>query len=496
MASENIEKLAEKWKVLVGACKAYYIDSQPTGISDSQYDNLEKQAASEGFFVRDYIFSKYLDGARTKNSYIEKFKKTKITGNMLDSILAKEVELKENVYCDLKYDGSSIAIYLDPERGIPKRIVTVGNLNLNDYGVDQTKKLIHFLPKRFPLGIVAIQAEALVDTDRIDNPEKARQKANGLINSKKMESEVDQYLTLRAYRYYTDDSDYGDLIKNTDYRKVLGMFQTVYSRVDGHILFAPAQVWTTKELELMPGFTETERTKTQTGTFLNDGWVLYNKSGKCLGALKYPGAGSGTEQITTIVRSIQWNDQGEKGKDSWSANVIIDPVTISGCTVRKPSAGSVSKLIKKNITPGAVVSIILANSTIPMVGDVLQPGNGNYMWPVCKCGYKLGPHDIYGSLLKCGNPNCTERIGRMRSYLVSLGGHLENLDLNKYLVLDRFKWEKTSVDIPTVLGYVKNSDPAGYYSYLSGFLKTDNQKKNLNLVWNASYDVLKSFIPN
>lgn len=145
--------------------------------------------------------------------------------------------------------------------------------------------------------------------------------------------------------------------------------------------------------------------------------MLYNEHGICQRAIKYAGAGSGTEAIKTRVKSIIWNDQTCKGKDSWSANVEIEPVQVKGCTIKKPSAGSVSKLIKNNITPGAEVGIILANSTIPMVGNVFKPGNGDYMWPACKCGYRLSSKDIYGSLLKCGNPMCSERLGRMRKVL-------------------------------------------------------------------------------
>jgi hypothetical protein len=46
------------------------------------------------------------------------------------SALSEFMNENSGKYCDLKYDGSSIAIYLDSSTGIPKRIVTVGNLNL------------------------------------------------------------------------------------------------------------------------------------------------------------------------------------------------------------------------------------------------------------------------------------------------------------------------------------------------------------------------------
>lgn len=484
------EVVLQKWAPLIEMAKKYWVDSEPTGISDSEFDILEQRAAIEdGFFVRDYVFQ-YLKGVRVKNSYIEKIKKFKISGTMLSAMIASEQELGTSLYYTLKYDGSSIAVYIDPNTGIPKRVSTVGNMNINDMGIDQTWKLLGFLPKKFPKGIVAIQCEALVDTGRLNesDPQRARQKANGLINSKDRDSEVQSLLTLRAYRYYTDDSFDGCRVRALDYRDVLGSFETVRSNLDGHVLFAPAQVWTLADLKANPDFCEHDMTPTRDGTFINDGWCLYNKNGICQRALKFPGAGSG-EAIKTTVRSIQWNDQTEKGKDSWSANVIIDPVQIKGCTIRKPSAGSVSKLIKGNITPGAVVGIILANSTIPMVGEVFNTGNGDYMWPTCECGYVLGPTDVYGSLLKCGNPNCKRRRERMEGYLRSIKT-LQDLDLNSLLVIDRFRWENSGISVQTLLGFVRADDPGKYYEYLKGFLKTPLQYRNLDLVWRASYDVL------
>ena len=232
--------ILKKWGQLIEACKNYYIDSIPTGMLDSQYDELERRAAIEDkFYVRDYVFRTYLVGTKTKNSYIEKIKKEKVSDTtMLEAISNLETKLGKKLYCDLKYDGSSLAIYLDPLTGTPKRIVTVGNLNIDDFGVDQTWKLIDFLPSKFPKGIVAIQAEALIDIDRFNDgdPERARQKANGLINSKYCDSEVRRLLTLRAYRYYTDESIEGLTLRNSDYREVLSKFPTIKSPSDGHVL--------------------------------------------------------------------------------------------------------------------------------------------------------------------------------------------------------------------------------------------------------------------
>ncbi len=488
------EELLKKYSRLVEACKAYYIDSTPTGMLDSEYDELESLAAREGFFVRDYIFNKYSKGAKTENQYIEKIKKTKVEGKtMLDAIIDFKKNYGKTVYCDLKYDGSSIAVYLDSTNGRPLRVITCGNLNLSSKGVDQTWKLLKFLPKQFPKGIVAIQCEALVDVNRMPadlEKDRARQKSNGLINSVKMEDEVDQLLTLRAYRYYTDDSPFGIAIRGMDYREVLKSFPVVRSRVDGHFKFAPADVWTPEELQKKPEeFTESDCTQTSTGKFLNDGWVLYSSDGICLGALKFAGAGSGSELIKTTVKGIQWNNQSSKGKDSWSANVLIDPVEIKGCIVKKPSAGSVDKLVKEKITPGAEVTLILANSTIPMIGKTLKPGNGDYQWPTCSCGHIMSEKDVFGSLLKCSNPECSERKDRMRKYLSTLKGP-SNIDLNRFLVIDRFKWETTNVDLGRLLDFVKNEDPDSYRDYLMSFMGTALRKRNMEVVWKASYTVL------
>lgn len=500
---EEIKKeILEKWKDLIGACKAYYIDSVPTGIPDSVYDQWEKDAwEQDGFSVRDYILETFLPpGTKTKNKNVDKIQKVKVDGKTMFQALKEVSEgLGEPCYMNLKYDGTSLAIYLDPTTGHPRRIVTVGNTKIGDLGVDQTSKLLHLIPKQFPKGITTIQAEALVDTDSLkdlteDGKYRARQLANGLINSKYKADEIDQLLTIRAYRWWVDNSPEGITISQMDYRDVLKSFPTNIT-TEGRVIFAPADTWTIDELEKIPGYTETDHTKTLSGSFLNDGWVVYlGNTSKCWGALKFSGAGNDTEIPTTTVKSIQWNDQASKGKDSWSANVIVEPITLRGCTVKKPSAGSVSKLLKNNITPGAEVKVILANSTIPMVGDVVKGGNGDFMFPVCECGYQLGKKDIYGSNLKCGNPECSSRLTRMKNYLASLKS-ITALDLGKFLVIDRFKWENTGISIDQLLQFVMDDKEDLARKYLRNEMTTDLQRKNFDLIWPAAWKTLReSFI--
>ena len=47
---ESQQLILEKWSVLINACKSYYIDSIPTGLTDSEYDLMEQRAAQEDNF--------------------------------------------------------------------------------------------------------------------------------------------------------------------------------------------------------------------------------------------------------------------------------------------------------------------------------------------------------------------------------------------------------------------------------------------------------------
>lgn len=480
--------LLEKWKDLIYAAKAYWIDSVPTGLSDAEFDILEKQALAEGFSARDYVFETYLKGTRTENKYIEKIDKKKVEGmSMLEAIKHRQKELGIDLYVTGKHDGSSIAIYINPETGMPVREVTVGNQNLptdtgsktsTGWGVDQTWKLHKFMPK-FPLGIVAVQCEALLDLrnlpDKTD-PERARQQANAYINSIYLQDEVDRYLTLRAYRYYTDDSANGMAIRNMDYRDVIRSFPIVQN--EWGIKFAPADVFTIEDLEKRPGLFESSRQTLSTGEFLFDGTVLYSKvGGQCLGALKFSGAGSDSDAtVTSTVRSIKFNDQSLKGKDSWSCNVIIDPVMLHGSSVTKPS-GSVGKIVREGIGPGAKVSIVMAQEVIPTIKKCIKPGEP-IDFPTCSCGYQMSASDIYGARLKCGNIRCSVRETRMKNYLKTVPD-MNDININTLLVIDGFDFYKTDFDIKVLL---KKQNFSEFRDYLMTYMNTDARKRNLDLV--------------
>ena len=81
-------EVLSKWSVLIQAAKDYYVDSKPTGLSDSEYDELERQALEQdNFEVRAWVFDTFFPkGERAENKRVTKFKKIKVQGSMLEAI--------------------------------------------------------------------------------------------------------------------------------------------------------------------------------------------------------------------------------------------------------------------------------------------------------------------------------------------------------------------------------------------------------------------------
>ena len=70
----------------------------------------------------------------------------------------------------------------------------------------------------------------------------------------------------------------------------------------------------------------------------------------------------------------------------------------------------------------------------------------------------------------------------------------KDLDLNKLLVIDRFRWENTQVSIDRLVELAASNDSTGYYNYLRGFLKTELQIRNLDLVWVTSFKAIQEHV--
>lgn len=479
--------LLKKHKFAIDCAIKYYVKNEPTGISDEEYDRLEREAAEDGIMIRDIALSR-IRGNRIKNQYIESFPKSYSEGSMYDSLMRAYNEYGPDIYFEPKYDGSGIAAYY--EDGIPVCIVTCGgsNKSSDEGGIDQTEKLQTYFPILDP-GIKAVQCEVLVPMDFCERP---RQLCNGILNSKDKYSKegIDNMICIRGFRYFSDDTrDFMHTIRS--FPGTLNPSNTLYN-------FAPGHVMDINEIIARgPEVIDREYIETPTGNFLIDGYVLYTKDGKVIGAIKFKNAGG---QEAVEVDYIQWNDLSAT-KDGFSSNVVLkEGVDIRGSIVKKPSSNGVNNLLKCNISKGAMVSVTLRGSTIPCVDKVFKPGNGDFNWPVCKCGAHLGPDDIYGNNLKCPNPYCVSRMERMRTYINN--GRFSFHDpasYNGFLIIDRIKLEDKITDSEEFAKEFRRTiiEDMGEAElerlFLDSVKFTPLQKRNLHLVIPAAYQVLKEF---
>ena len=255
-----------------------------------------------------------------------------------------------------------------------------------------------------------------------------------------------------------------------------------------------AQAFTNEELlNIDPEIINGDELPTNTGKFNFDGFVAYDSKGNLVTAIK---SHDGGKQESTVIKCMRWNNQLPKGKDGWSLNVELNPpVEVKGSLVRKPSSGGVPRALRENITPGALVSVCLAGSTIPKVDKVFRPGNGDMQYPTCSCGYVMSDKDIFGSNLKCGNDNCNERLERMYEYLKGCES-IDKVDYNRLFIIDRFDFNKKILDRSEFDSKVINiiSNDYGYESLrdlvlILGLSKL--QEKNLNLVVRPAYRALR-----
>lgn len=516
-------ELLEKHKVGIEAAYNYYVNNMPTGLDDAYYDHLEEEARKDGLELRDYV-TQSIQGKRTKNAdYIGKVEKLQVQGDMVGALYAFVHNNPSVKYITPKYDGSSLAAYYDVATGKCIRVVTIGGSNLGSEGIDQTEKFARYFPNLPDTGICALHSECLVSLEH-GLGETSRQKANGLVNAsyepldftefkggkgtkkeyskylvkfqenqKKVEKEIDDLINIRCFRFFVDpSSQYSQLTLSAGYKAVLSSLPEVYNSV-GDIKFCGGLVFDADSE--YPDTINSDIWNTGKGTFLVDGVVTYTETGVCYKALKYKDAGRGE---STEVLGIKWNDQSKKGKDSWSANVLINPINIRGAEIKKPSVGSVRKMVDSGLSKGSRVTVILANSTIPAVSKVLNPGNLDFEWPTCGCGHKMGESDIFGALLKCGNPDCSERLKRMRAYL-DMVPEWKDINLNKLLVIDRFDWSKKVSNLSVLSSEILEIVYEDYgvellKKHLGKYLTTDLQKRNLDLVVTPAYKALREYV--
>lgn len=349
---------------------------EPKLMSDPAYDALlsEVKASHPDFNIFDYLPIKNEDEeVKHRSGLIELNKEY---WHELDSIWNSEEETLP------KYDGSSLVIYYTLGK-----LVNIVSMRDKDYGIDQTEKFREFVPLEVPENISYLRAECLVDTRLMDN---ARGKANGLVNSKYLQGEIEELASLVCFSgCYID----GTKIPYNELRK-LHTLEII--REGGLPKFMISKL--TRELDLV-GRGECGLTNGKYDfRFAIDGVVWYNTDY----AAKYDYINSA---VTTVI-DINWN---ETGKEGFFPTVSVEPVELEGKWISTPSSNGVPVLVDLGIGVGATVEVVFSGTTIPKIINVLDPRDPEPpTCPYCSEVLDFDTH-LFGSTLRCTNPDCARK---------------------------------------------------------------------------------------
>lgn len=305
-----------------------------------------------------------------------------------------------------KWDGSSIAIYYTNGR-----LSHILSMSDKEYGIDKTERFKSFVPKQVPNYISAIRCECLIDVRDIDN---ARGKANGLVNSKYLEEEIEQLACLMAFSAIDLN---GDKIPYDEFRAML-QYESIL-RDNGRPYFICSKL--VEELQLLERGVAGFQDSRYDYQFAIDGVVNYEQNT----ALKYDYISSAISEVI----DVHWNETEREG---FFPVLEIDPVELEGKTITNPSTNGLNNYINQRLGLGAKVEVAFSGTTIPKVVGILEEAEPTL--PKCPyCGRQLRvPDDQYGSVLKCSNPHCEGKLNLRRGWLEGIEDWYEPKDQTVY----------------------------------------------------------------
>lgn len=346
----------EKLELLIKTSILYY-RGEETGLSDKEYDNLVKQFPEIN--VKQYSL---LVNGETVEHRFEIYDRNKETVEPSFFENKEYKELSKDYWITPKMDGSSIVGYY--ENGILKQIITRGD---NVQGKEKTLSLFDKLPYQVDKNVTAIEGEAVTEIFY------GRSKANGLINSKEMQNEVNELITIIPFYIHTKTN------KETYEKRfeMIGKNIPIYNNdkpeieIDGKI-------------------------------FPIDGIVCYpkgewNEDDIFIKKYYY------IDAYKTEITDLEWN-KSQYG--IYVPTIVFKPVKFGeNYTVQRCSSGGIMKLMEIGLGIGAKIKVILSGLTIPKVLDVVKP-NYDIDLPVCNiCGKKT---EIYNNECRCVNEDCEE----------------------------------------------------------------------------------------
>lgn len=384
-------------------------------MTDQEYDAKLKQLKSldPEFEVHHHLWSK--PGATIEHRHtigeLEKY----FVDDIIDYWNIEEGKVKLP-----KFDGSSIVINYN-RSGEFSHIVTMSDKYA---GFDQTDKFRKFVPKSINPLISYLRAEVVVDRNLHNN---ARGKANGLVNSKHVQDEVDRLTTIIAYTAYGWD---GEALEYSVLSDPSSIQQVVTNEEESRILFMTSPQLDKWELT-DKGFCKLLNTEFPLEVAIDGIVYAEDENWNNVWGYKY-------YYIESRQTTVTYNNWKRTDKEGRFAVLEVIPVELDGKTITNPSSNGTSNMYELGLGVGAVVEVVFSGTTIPKVINVIKPAKVEN--PVCSCGKELTYEDnLYGSVLMCTNHDCDEKYTLRKTWIENVfNNREEELQLTNKEYLDKY----------------------------------------------------------
>lgn len=337
LESGNIDVLIE---ILAINTNKFY-NGEETEIADDEFDRMEKLVQSQrpGFHHRDLLDMNKFTGEELPHMIeYRPYTKTNDIANF-DSIDAFNEYMSKYIILP-KFDGSSCIQYNYPDG----RLKVILSRHDDVTGRVQTSKLqnkfMDAILNRYRVSDnskvpIAILAECVVNQQN-----GGRSKANGLVNSKYLQDEVDNYANLMIFDTVMSDGT---------------RYPNLYYEITDYKVFSELR--------------DTGYLTTPFGKIPCDGIVGYARDGsECIDIHKFYYNESEIVKIDHIDWDISWNSLIYH-----PVGVIKDPVLLEGTYVQRASLYNYKYIVDNGCFPGATVRLAKANVTIPKFVEVISP---------------------------------------------------------------------------------------------------------------------------
>ena len=377
-------------------------------LSDKEYDALAAQWEKEsGKSVKTLVNWELTD--RVWRDPIQSLPKEKyMPEDILKSIKADYAG--KDYVINYKYDGCAVEAHYSKTGKLDKILGTPDE----EFGFIRTEKFWNLFPHQLPDSIAGkisrIFGEVLVDAQPYG--QLARNKANGLCNSKNMQDDIETEALVRVYNaefYNKEDWNLKTL------RSVLEKLPVVTRTIDNVkiAVFDIAEQLSDEQVSGEPLVWEEPYNGYKKLQLQVDGYVVYCDEGPYAFKMYY------TDHKDVEVKGIEWTYNWTNG--SYMPVLNFDTVLINDKKTSKCATGGVPNMLKLKMGVGSIVRVIMSGGTIPKVIKVLKESEG-YQYPTCECGTKLSEKNLMGSVLKCSNPLCTRKVDTFKWEIAGLLG--------------------------------------------------------------------------